>query len=519
MYRVLIADDEYWVGRWLADVLAKSPYDIKLAGISKNGGEALEKLKSDQIDILITDINMPVASGLALLKELEESGRKKPKTIIISGYDEFEYARQAIELDVLAYLLKPRERETVYEAVEKAIGLLEEEQRQRESETSDFAGTVEVVLAEYLKNPESDLKEKLAELFVRRKENPGFYRLGLLQTGQLEQSALSREPLRRKMEEACPGKRIFLHQRDRFTWAILITGIEHPEGFAVNETALASILHRYEFGLSRAHDDFSRLDCAVEEAKQALIGNLEEEGEEKLRSLEHIPSESELHAEFLSAIQTRSLPLLEECSRLSAELFVRRDYDLTGCLNFYFVLTGDVIKLLNDCYGKENDTEYLGLMEEGYELSVRIKNHYSIRSICKRFEDYTRKVISCLKEDEYLAVSDIVRKVLLLIREKYAQDLSLGQIADEYGVNPSYFSKKFKDETGCNFIDYLTAVRMEQARALLENTALPVAAVSSRVGFREAKYFSRVFSSVMGMKPTEYRERMRRDGTGREVEM
>lgn len=62
---------------------------------------------------------MPVASGLALLKELEESGRKKPKTIIISGYDEFEYARQAIELDVLAYLLKPLEREKVYEAVEK----------------------------------------------------------------------------------------------------------------------------------------------------------------------------------------------------------------------------------------------------------------------------------------------------------------------------------------------------------------------------------------------------------------
>ncbi len=178
MYRVLIADDEYWVGRWLADVLAKSPYDIKLAGISKNGGEALEKLKSDQIDILITDINMPVASGLALLKELEESGRKKPKTIIISGYDEFEYARQAIELDVLAYLLKPLEREKVYEAVEKAIGLLEEEQRQRESETSDFAGTVEVVLAEYLKNPESDLKEKLAELFCAQKGKSGFLQTG-----------------------------------------------------------------------------------------------------------------------------------------------------------------------------------------------------------------------------------------------------------------------------------------------------------------------------------------------------
>ncbi len=508
MYKVLVADDEYWVGRWLEEVLMQSPFDLSVEGVCRNGGEALEILKCGGIDILITDINMPVVSGLALIRQLEELHIRVPKTIIISGYDEFEYARQAIEMDVLAYLLKPLEREKVYEAVEKAIGMIKQQQ-QLESGQEDFAGSVEVVLAEYLKNPEGDLKEKLAELFLRRQEE-GHFVVGLLQTSSLERTELNREFLRRKMEEACPGKKIFLHQRDRFTWTILITGIKHSGGFYVNEAMLSAILRKYEFGLSQPHGDWMELDQAVQEARDAIIGNLEEE-----QDGDYVPlSEMELHSEFLCAIQSRSQEQVQECSRLCAELFVRRDYDLTGCLNFYFVLTGEVIKMLNDRYGKEKDTVYLSLIEEGYELSGRLRNHYSIRSICSRFEEYTKKVMTSLKEDEYMAVSDIVRKVLFLIRERYDQDLSLGQIADEYGINPSYFSKKFKDETGFNFIDYLTSVRITQARALLENTGLSIAAISGRVGFKEAKYFSKVFSSVMGEKPTEYRDRMRREGEG-----
>ena len=89
-------------------------------------------------------------------------------------------------------------------------------------------------------------------------------------------------------------------------------------------------------------------------------------------------------------------------------------------------------------------------------------------------------------------------------------------MADEYGINPSYFSKKFKDETGVNFIDYLTEVRIGQAKELLSHTGLSVSAVSLRVGFKEAKYFSRVFASMTGEKPSEYRERMRQEEEKRE---
>ena len=120
-------------------------------------------------------------------------------------------------------------------------------------------------------------------------------------------------------------------------------------------------------------------------------------------------------------------------------------YTHLSCLNFYFVLSGEVIKLLNDRYKEQSRTEYLELIEEGYDFSVRIRNYYSIRSICHRFEEYIEKAASCLKEEDCMDVAAIVKRIQREIREHYSTDISLAWVADEYGINPSYFSKKFKD--------------------------------------------------------------------------
>ena len=98
------------MGRWLSQVLKESPFEVAVTGISDNGEETLKALLDTRPDILITDINMPLIDGLDVLKRLEKAGERLPKTIVISGYDEFDYARRAIELEVMAYLLKPLER-------------------------------------------------------------------------------------------------------------------------------------------------------------------------------------------------------------------------------------------------------------------------------------------------------------------------------------------------------------------------------------------------------------------------
>ena len=507
MYRVLIADDEFWVGRWLEQVLKESPFELSVAGISENGEEALGVLLKGGIDILITDINMPIINGLDVLKRLEKSGKKLPKTIVISGYDEFEYARKAIELEVLAYLLKPLERADVYEALEKAVRMTEEEQERQEQSKDGFTAAVENILTEYLRSPSEKTRLQLQSHLLSEQGQNGFYELALFQMRRLERSALSREEMRERLNNAAAGKAVYLCPIDRFTWGVLITGITSPAGFRLDESVLVNLLHSFEYGLSEAHEDLEELEEAFAEAREAIIMRLGEEGQ----GMELSVSESDLHAGYLAALKAGNIGKLKESTKQACSLFIQSGYDLTGCLNFYFVLSGEVIKRLNDRYREHSRTEYLTLIEEGYDFSVRIQNYYSIRAICRRFEAYIIRVAECLKEEECLDVPSIVKRVMRTIKENYGTDISLAWIADEYGINPSYFSKKFKDETGVNFIDYLTKVRVEQAKDLLSHTALSIGAVSLRVGFKEAKYFSRVFASVTGEKPTEYRDRVRQE--------
>lgn len=507
MYRILIADDEFWVGRWLDQVLKEGPFEVTVTGISENGEEALRALMEERPDILITDINMPLLSGLDMLKQLEEAGESLPKTIVISGYDEFEYARRAIELEVIAYLLKPLERAAVYEAMEKAIAMLDKE-RERRAQTKDgFTAAVENILTEYLRNPGEETERRLRTRLLSKQGQSGFFELALFQMRRLEKSALTREEMRRRLEDAAAGKSVYLCMLDRFTWGALITGIANPAGFRLDESVLVNLLHSYEYGLSEAHEELTELDEAFSEARESIIMRLgQEEGQEL-----HMVSESDLHTDFLTALKAGNDERIEGCTRQACGLFIQKGYDLTSCLNFYFVLTGEVIKLLNDQYKEHSRTEYLELIEEGYDFSVRIRNYYSIRSICRRFEEYAKKAAACLREEDSMDVPAIVKRIKRQMKENYSADLSLAWVADEYGINPSYFSKKFKDETGVNFIDYLTEIRITQAKELLHHTGLPVSAVSLRVGFKDAKYFSRVFASMTGEKPSEYRERMRRE--------
>ncbi|MCD7995743.1 MAG: helix-turn-helix domain-containing protein [Clostridiales bacterium] len=512
MYRILIADDEFWVGRWLSQVLKESPFEVEVAGISENGEEALKALTDTRPDILITDINMPLIDGLDVLKRLEEAGEKLPKTIVISGYDEFEYARRAIELEVMAYLLKPLERSAVYEAVEKAVAALEKEQERKAQTRDGFTAGVENILTEYLRSPGDETKRRLCRLMDSEQGRSGFYELALFQMRRLEKSALTREEMRSRLEEAAAGKAIYLCPLDRFTWGVLITDIVKPAGFRLDESVLVKLLHNYEYGLSEAHGDPGEIDEAFAEARESIILRLGREGKTEAFPV----SESDLYTDFLTALKAGNMERLKECTVQACGLFIQKGYDLTSCLNFYFVLSGEVIKLLNDRYKEQNRTEYLALIEEGYDFSVRIRNYYSIRSICHRFEEYAGKAASCLKEEDCMDVAVIVKRIQREIREHYSEDISLAWVADEYGINPSYFSKKFKDETGVNFIDYLTEVRIGQAKELLSHTNLSVSAVSLRVGFKEAKYFSRVFASMTGEKPSEYRERVKREGELRE---
>lgn len=502
MYRILIVDDEYWVGRWVTEMLLKHIPEAEVIGVCQDGEEALKLLEETPADILITDINMPVVNGLELIRATG-TGKKMPKAIVISGYDEFEYARQAIELDVIAYLIKPLEKEPLFAAVKRAAAEIEKERAHERNDRAGYYAELENLLLEFYQGPQDSPGRKLESFFDVRGIGNQYYMVGMIQNTRLETPDIRKEELREKLELACHGRRVFLFMRNPYTWSFLIAGIGQAEGFFLDEAMLYQALKNCSYGFSRLHKDLGELKMADLEARDAILVRLgRKDGDNGYRTFL-----TDRNDKLISAIRVRDKGQAGLYLREAEADFLKRPYDLTSCLNFYFVLAGDLIKMLTDAYKTQKKDAILKLIDEGYGLSSQIRDFYSISAICRRFEDYVYDVADCLGETGPLTVGEIVQRVERIIRESYAADLNLGSIADEFGINPSYFSKKFKEETGINFVDYLARVRIEQAQALLAHTELSVAEISRQTGFNDPKYFSKVFQSLTGVKPSDYRNR------------
>lgn len=500
MYRILIVDDEYWVGRWLTDVLQKHMPEAEIIGVCQDGEEALEFLGETPADILITDINMPVVNGLDLIRATG-TWKQIPKAIVISGYDEFEYARQAIELDVISYLIKPLEKEPLFAAIEKAVAEIEKERLREHHDQAGYYAESENLLMEFFQSPREYPDRTLEAFFDVKGIRNRYYLIGMIQDTRMETPKILKEDLRRKLELACHGRQVFLFMRNPYTWTFLIAGIEKAEGFFLDEPVLFQVLKNCFYGFSTLHNDLKDLRMAELEARNAILAKLgRKEGDNGSGIFL-----TDINDKLISAIRAGDKDLVLTCSREAEEVFLKMPYDLTNCLNFYFVLTGDVVKMLADAYKTQKKDSLLKLIDEGYGFSAQIRDFYSISAICRRFEAYAFDVINCLDDVGPLSVGEVVWRVERTIRERYATDLNLGSIADEFGINPSYFSKKFKEETGINFVDYLARVRIEQAQVLLKHTELSIAGISRKVGFNDPKYFSKVFQALTGVKPSDYR--------------
>ncbi|WP_418710259.1 response regulator, partial [Allofournierella sp.] len=126
MYKVLAADDEVWIRRWLEKTIPEVMPDCRVAAVAEDGEAALRALREEEIDIVVSDIRMPMATGLEIALAAGKS-EKRPKVILVSGYDEFGYAKQAIDLNVVSYLLKPIDKQELQQALQRAAAEIRQE--------------------------------------------------------------------------------------------------------------------------------------------------------------------------------------------------------------------------------------------------------------------------------------------------------------------------------------------------------------------------------------------------------
>lgn len=526
MLKVIIADDEERVCR-LVQVLADwDALGMEVAGTASNGLEALDLVEQLRPDILITDIRMPGCYGLELIQHAKKI-LPHLEIVIISGYAHFEYAQSAIKHGVGDYLLKPIQKGELMATLQK-LG-----DRCRARQAADAGAQV---LHQYsqedlfrLQNrlvldlAERRLKDPSAQLLeqeYRFSVGPGLLQIMLLKLDyDLEQFSPASvgviwekarkifEPL---LQPVCHG--MVFYVQDAWGGAVLNYSPEQREALrgrlreGLNQMVAQQALFgpvECSLGLSMPTDRPEELPQCFWEANDAICQRLLE-GSGRL--LEGRPAPSSLAEKKLLERYGRSVELLMDTleqlqARQAAQQLEESAMEVPG------VRGRELLELVHSA-GK-----LFALRVCGEDVRQETEHFEKQCLQCSRASD----LFACLRQFQSRLLERTlqrreresqrpIRVAKQYVQSHYSQNITLEDVCAATGFSVSYFSALFKKETGEGFAKYLTRVRMERAKELLQETNLPVSEICSQVGCGDLKHFNQTFKKVTSLSPGQYRK-------------
>lgn len=516
MLTVLIADDEINICNLIKNEIEWDALDLKFLGSSTNSLEILDMMKELKPDIVITDIQMPCLSGLKLIKEAQLSGLNT-NFIIISGYSYFEYAKEAISLGVDSFLLKPINHRELNEALSKIIDnklhAIQKEQR-------NFNNTVKVRKG-FLTNPPAP-PFPLDNLSLVNKEylfsfSEGSFIAGKMAIDSLDVHAANAlninmvvNAIERNCSHLCFDYEICEQEKNRIAFIMNfipenLNALNRSFQYLIDELSSLNFLSSntgYTIAISQCFSDLSDLSMALSQASLALSGRIvtgfnrievyspRKENLNYLTTVRIEPYRKNI-AYYIEIKDYASLiAIFDQAVSEAPSLLKDFPYD------FYYYLSclvSTILTPLNISFDQGAFFEELDRLED-ISLYTDFLHNY-IKNILDHDADIklpdSRKAINTVKD---------------FVNKNYSSHITLENVSDIVFLAPAYLSNLFKQETGINFIDYVTNVRIDVAKDLLKHSQKTIKEIASHVGYRDEKYFSRMFKKTVGIKPTEYRK-------------
>jgi two-component system response regulator YesN len=513
MRKLLIVDDERNIRIGLQTMIERKfpgTYSIVLAA---NGEVALDIMTNMPIDIMITDIRMPVMDGIALINRLQEV-EHKPGIIILSGHDDFQYAQEAIRCEVKVYLLKPIVREELYRAL---IRLEQDLWRKEDIEYKLFASKQQMLdyqssqlnyifLHRDMENEE--IKEKLQAIQLDVFD-PGYFIIVVKATEagrtiKKDVASLHNEAMLGGIGEDAYNRAIRFFDVNG-NLVILTDHIDYGQLLFSQNTELLHYV--FSVGISERTTGIMHLKAAYCQATQAL----------KYSFLKSHPS----YIEFASIKDKESVFSIptDSIRKMANMLGTDREKEMKDIL----------IAILDYKTVSHYDISYIEKISESFNELVfdHVFNQYGEESIdilklykkvgniynFNHFYDYFHSVESLLQRlNTYIETMKSVyvdhkemKRAILYIEENYPKDLDMAVVSNHVSFNYSYFSQAFKEFTGVSFVYYLKKIRIDKAKELLGTTELKVYEIGAQIGLENTKHFNRVFREMEGITPMEYR--------------
>lgn len=522
MYNMIIVDDFNIDRMNIRSCLDWKELGINIIGEGKNGKEALRLCESNQVDIVLTDVQMPFMDGIELAGEISKRFNQM-KVVFMSYYNDFEYLKSAIDLNAYGYILKPFLKEEVKKTFQKVVIQWDKDKHLQvllnESKPLLIQQFYKNILTGVLK--EADMIKRRGA-FLNQEIEEGYFQCITLHTDEevyeqameieeayLQTVKITQALMALKEKHDMP----FIAQVDEYHQSVLLYG----------KTYETMVKESYDFMEALSEDEnFKHVQIAVSSIDKGLskISSLYEQCTIALKYKFHFSKEEVIFFEALAEREdeTGELQVKDMVENMRFILNSNKEESVSILLDQFLRVKGI---LGNEAYYRSVSQTILMSLEV-----VLMEQGLSIKSIFKEsITDLLMQLRECQKAEE---LNLYVREKLLQARDKlvsrkkqskaklvkqvenyvdmhYMRDITVKDVATQFFYSPNYLNTLFRKEMGKSIPDYITGYRMDKAKELLKHEDLKIYEVIEAVGYKRASYFNSIFKRYTGMTPKEFR--------------
>jgi len=507
--RIVVVEDEIRIREGICNLLAKMFTQHEVVGSAANGKEGLEMILDKCPDLVITDVKMPLMDGLTMLSVLHEK-KMKCKAIVLSAYTEFTYAQQAIRWGVSEYLVKPLVVNDFVQAIKNTEMQLSEIQKQNPETLEKFDNILLGIIFGGIEVDES------LEKFVENKYDINYgTKFSEVQIYLGKQYDIKLEVTKRNID-------CFFSKRKNLSYYIL----EIPK-----DKLLLVILYGYEDqqeierwfqigvisqirGMGTEDSNYGWINAAGMKELRANYYKLLQYMDWSITFGNQIMIS---YPKIMNVQTSLCVYPIDIENRLKAALCSYSRNKVYKCLKQFmeYFETGDVYdpKNIKECY-----VRFIWAMIN-VAKEINILNHDQIeqKKILEKImgsinneelRDVIEEIFLYIKDDQYEEKAELslnVKRAENMILEYYKTGITLEEIAEKLNLTPEYLGNQFHLEKGVKFSTFIKDFRIKKAKELLIGSKLKVFEIAERVGYSDAKYFSKVFRESTGQLPAEYR--------------
>lgn len=530
MIKVFLVEDEVIIRESVKNSIDWEKEGYEFAGEASDGELALPLILEEKPDIVITDIRMPFMDGLELSRIVKE---KLPDTkiIILSGHDDFGYAKEAIKIGVTEYLLKPVSAAVLLEHLQEVADKIQKQQDEKEMflvYQQEMQENEKLIKTKFLRELFSE-EISLSDALEKGKRfdidlSARFFQILLFKYLQDNVSLQLFEEV-----EECEDKKdgIYVFERGIEGWAFLITSSNDfiEEKTEKLKDKLENISQKYselDFfgGIGGVVPRIRELKKSFQDADLAFAARFVKNPNQIIckKDLHPVNQDDEFDVSSFDAVNEMQKIIekfLENGAREEIVSFVQALFAEVSEEHFrslmfrQYIIMNLYATVMEFCkrFKKEGTEKQLEDILQNEDL---LKNAVMTVETIPDIEDYVvtllQKAIDLRNTISGRRYSDIILTAQKMIREEYmSEEISLNVVAARVCMSPSYFSTIFSKETGKTFIEYLTEVRMEKAKEYLVCTNMKTSDIAFEIGYKDPHYFSFLFKKTQGCTPKEYR--------------